>query len=85
MKESYIEEDEIDLKELVKTLWARKVFILIFTSLMTIVGAIYAFSKAPTIKGYVILEVGYTTSTTNTTTFIENPNYLINKLNIEDI
>jgi len=41
------EEDEIDLKELIKTILKHKTFIVIFTLLITVLAGIYAFSKKP--------------------------------------
>ncbi|WP_390881094.1 Wzz/FepE/Etk N-terminal domain-containing protein [Aliarcobacter cryaerophilus] len=38
-------EDEIDLRELIKTLWIYKYLILIFTSFITILSIIYVLQK----------------------------------------
>ena len=46
-QQRYIEEDEIDLRELFLTLWEKKVFILLFTIIVTILASIYAFIKTP--------------------------------------
>jgi len=43
----YCEEDEIDLKELIKTILKYKKFIIIFTLTVTILAGIYAFLKTP--------------------------------------
>jgi uncharacterized protein involved in exopolysaccharide biosynthesis len=55
----YCEEEEIDLKELIKKILARKYFILGFTFFVTLLGTIYAFIAKPVyeIKGY--LQVGH--------------------------
>ena len=60
MKEKYIQEDEIDLRELFKTLWDKKIFILIITFLATICGVIYVLVKnpIPIYEGKVLLEIG---------------------------
>ncbi|QEZ90255.1 putative chain length determinant protein, Wzz family (plasmid) [Aliarcobacter cibarius] len=52
-------EDEIDLRELFKIVWDKKVFIAIFTVLVTILAGFYAYSKTPIyeVKSYV--EIGY--------------------------
>ena len=41
------QEDEIDLKELIKTILKHKIFIIVFTAVITILAALYAFSKTP--------------------------------------
>jgi hypothetical protein len=43
----YIQEDEIDLRELFLKIWAKKLFILVFTFVITILAGIYAFMKTP--------------------------------------
>jgi LPS O-antigen subunit length determinant protein (WzzB/FepE family) len=44
MQEKNLEEDEIDLKELFKTIWAKKIFIVIFTLVVTILAGFYAYT-----------------------------------------
>jgi len=53
------EEDEIDLKELIKTVLKYKKFIIIFTLLITALAAIYAFSKKPVYETKASLQLGY--------------------------
>jgi len=56
----YCEEEEIDLKEIIKKLWRKRYFILGFTFFITLLGAIYAFFIAKPVyevKGY--LQVGH--------------------------
>jgi len=43
----YIEEDEIDLRELFQTLWDKKLFIVVFTTLVTALAVVYALMKTP--------------------------------------
>ncbi|TLT02335.1 Wzz/FepE/Etk N-terminal domain-containing protein [Aliarcobacter cibarius] len=52
-------DDEIDLRELFKIIWDKKVFIVVFTLLVTILAGFYAYSKTPIyeVKSYV--EIGY--------------------------
>lgn len=52
-------EDEIDLRELFKVIWDKKVFIIIFTLIITVLAGFYAYSKTPIyeVKSYV--EIGY--------------------------
>ncbi len=56
----YLQEDEIDLRELFKTLWAKKIFIVIFTSLVTIAVIVYTFvnNPIPEYRGTVMIEIG---------------------------
>ncbi|HIP11291.1 MAG TPA: chain-length determining protein, partial [Arcobacter sp.] len=43
----YIEEDEIDLKELWKTIVKRKIFIFLFTTIVTVLAIIWALTRTP--------------------------------------
>ena len=54
------EEDEIDLRELFKTLMDNKIKIVVITSVITLMAVIYVFIKNPTpiYKGEVMVEVG---------------------------
>ena len=53
-----LEEDEIDLKELFKTIWAKKIFIVIFTLVVTILAGFYAYSKTPIYEAKALVEIG---------------------------
>ena len=53
-----LEEDVIDLKELFKTIWAKKIFIVIFTLVVTILAGFYAYSKTPIYEAKALLEIG---------------------------
>jgi uncharacterized protein involved in exopolysaccharide biosynthesis len=53
------EEDEIDLRELFQIIWKNKIFIMIFTIIITLLGGIYAFSKTPIYEIKANVEVGY--------------------------
>ena len=53
-----LEEDEIDLKELFKTILDKKVFIVIFTLVITILAAIYAYNKTPIYEAKALVEIG---------------------------
>ena len=53
-----LEEDEIDLKELFKTIWAKKIFIVIFTLVVTILAGFYAYIKIPIYEAKALLEIG---------------------------
>ena len=41
------EEKEIDLRELFKIIWNKKLFIVIFTSIITLLAILYMYSKTP--------------------------------------
>lgn len=58
--EKYLQEDEIDLRELFKTLWKHKIFILVFTSMVTFIALIYVLLKnpIPIYQGKMYLEIG---------------------------
>ncbi|WP_323594855.1 Wzz/FepE/Etk N-terminal domain-containing protein [Aliarcobacter butzleri] len=58
--QKYLQEDEIDLKELFKTLWKYKIFILVFTSMITFIALIYVLLKnpIPIYQGKMYLEIG---------------------------
>ena len=53
------QEDEIDLKDLIKTIMKRKYFIITFTMIITLLAAIYAFLKTPIYEINSNLKVGY--------------------------
>ena len=58
MQEKYLQEDEIDLRELFKTIWDKKVFIIVFTFVITLIAAIYAYNKTPIYEAKALLEIG---------------------------
>ena len=83
LQQNNIQEDEIDLRELFLTLWSKRVFIVAFTLLVTIVGTIYAYIKTPIYEAKAFIEVGTFNSNSNSNSnsnFIENPQNLIKKL-----
>ena len=43
-----LNEDEIDLRELFKTIWDKRFFIIIFTFIITLISFIYVLLKNPT-------------------------------------
>jgi len=53
------DEDEIDLRELFQTIWKYKIFILVFTFIITISAGIYAFSKTPIYEVESFIQLGY--------------------------
>ena len=58
MQEKYLQEDEIDLKELFKTIWARRFFVIAFTLVVTVLAAIYAYTKTPIYEAKALVEIG---------------------------
>ena len=54
----YLQEDEIHLKEIFKLLINSKKLIIIITLVITILGAIYSFQKAPVYKSTALIEIG---------------------------
>ena len=57
-REHYIQEDEIDLRELFKTIASYKKFIAIFTIIITVVMSIYISLKTPIYEVSSIVEIG---------------------------
>ena len=55
----YIQEDEIDLKELFITIWKRKLFVISFTFVVTLLAIIYVLIKnpIPIYQGKAFLEI----------------------------
>ena len=58
MQEKYLQEDEIDLRELFKTIWARRFFVITFTLVVTVLAAIYAYTKTPIYEAKALIEIG---------------------------
>lgn len=54
----YIQEDEIDLRELFKIIWDKKIFIILFTLAITVLATVYTYSKTPIYEAKALLEIG---------------------------
>ena len=80
--ERYIEEDEIDLRELFLTLWKKKVFIVGFTLIITILGVIYSYTKTPIYEAKALVEIGSYKLNNNNTELIDNASQLSKRLNV---
>jgi len=80
-KEEFIQEDEIDLRELVLTIWSKKVFIISFTLIVTLGAILYVSFKnpIPIYSGNIMIEIGEVKS--------NNPNqvYFDNSFNLKEI
>lgn len=81
----YIQEDEIDLKELFITIWKRKLFVISFTFVVTLLAIIYVLIKnpIPIYQGKVFLEIGKIQSQQFGQILLDNPADLAEILNIE--
>lgn len=80
-----IEEDEIDLRELFKTIWTKRLFIAIFTLIITLLAIVYAYSKTPIYQVETVLEIGSITDTNinnSESRQLEPSNTLLNRINI---
>ena len=85
MNTKNIQEDEIDLRELFLTLWNKRIFIVIFTTIITILSIIFVLNKTPIYEARAVLEIGsYETKEENISKsiFIDNPKSLAQELNI---
>ena len=80
----YIEEDEIDLKELWKTLMKRKKFIFIFTTIVTIGAIIWSVTRTPIYEARALIEMGNykLDNNKNDKATLDNNSQLSKKLNI---
>lgn len=88
----HIEEDEIDLRELFKTLMKRKKFIIAFTALVTFGAIVLALMKTPIYEARALIEIGnyklhndnnYNNSNNNSNkAVLDNASQLVRKLNI---
>lgn len=77
----YIEEEEIDLRELFRTIWDRKMFIIGFTLIVTILAGIYAYSKTPIYEARALIEIGEYKTAQNTKVILDDASQLEKKLN----
>ena len=73
----YIQEDEIDLRELFKTIWEKKLFLILFTSLVTFSAIIFAYNKTPIYEVKSYIELGFIDNK-----IIEEPSILEQKLKV---
>ncbi len=71
------DEDEIDLKELFKTIWKYKKFIAIFVIIITSLTTLYIVMKPNIYRVDSILKIGYYR---NSNTLLENPQTLVEEL-----
>lgn len=81
----YIQEDEIDLRELFKTIWEKKLFVILFTSIVTLIAIVYVLVKnpIPIYQGKAFLEIGKIQSQKFGQILLDNPADLAEILKIE--
>ena len=80
MQEKYLQEDEIDLRELFKTIWARRFFVITFTLVVTVLAAVYAYTKTPIYEAKALVEIGEYKLNGTTKNSIDNAVVLEKKL-----
>lgn len=80
-----LNEDEIDLRELFKTIWEKRFFIIIFTFIITLIAFIYVLLKNPTpvYEGTLSVQIGEIQSENFGNKIIETPQNLSYILGIE--
>ena len=76
-----LQEDEIDLKELFLTIWKKKSFIAIFTTIITLLAIFYALSKTPIYEAKAIIEIG-SYKENNNIKLLDDTNKLSQTLNV---
>jgi LPS O-antigen subunit length determinant protein (WzzB/FepE family) len=86
-EQNHYQEDEIDLKELFKTLWLKKNLIISITTAITILAGVYAFNKTPIYQATALVEIGSykfhnAVSINNKKIKIDDPGDLAKKLNL---
>ena len=80
-KENLIE-DEIDLRELFKTIWNKKVFIIVFTAVITILAIAFAYTRTQIYSVKALVEIGTFKTETSQNTYIDNADSLSKKLSM---
>ena len=83
----YIQEDEIDLRELFDTIMRRKKFIMVFTFIVTVLAIIYSLTKTPIYEARALVEIGSyklhnNNNNNNNKAYLDNGSQLVQKLNL---
>ncbi|PRM90485.1 hypothetical protein CJ671_02530 [Aliarcobacter cryaerophilus] len=76
----YLQEDEIDLRELFKIIWDKKIFIILFTIVVTVLAGIYAYSKTPIYEAKALIEIGEYKINNTSKNFVDDSSNLEKKL-----
>lgn len=79
-EKEYTTEEEIDLKELFKTIWNKRVFILVVTFVATLLAVVYVNIKAPIFEVKALVEIGTYKTETNQNILIDDVDILVKKL-----
>lgn len=79
-KEEYLEK-EIDLRELILGIWGKKLFIIIFTGVVTLLAILYVYTKTPIYEVETVFKIGDITDSKGSRQ-LESSNTIINRLNI---
>jgi LPS O-antigen subunit length determinant protein (WzzB/FepE family) len=79
------DEKEIDLRDLFKTIWDKRLFILVFTFLVTLISLVYVYFKnpVPIYQGKAYIEIGEIQSQNFGQSFLDTPANLAEILNLE--
>jgi len=83
----YMQEDEIDLRELFRTIMDHKKFIIIFTTIITMLAIVYSLLKTPTYEVNSLIEIGNykvhgNSNTGDNRISLDDASSLVQKLNI---
>ncbi len=82
-EKEYFQNDEIDLKELFKTIWNKKYFIIILTGIITIFSIVFVLFKTPIYGAKALVEIGnYKLYTNKPNELLDNANSLVKRLNM---
>lgn len=77
-----INNKEINLNVLFEIIWHKKIFIILLTSCITVLSAIYVFNKIPMYKASALIEIGSYKKENNNILLLDEPSQLVQKLNI---
>lgn len=77
-----IQDDEIDLKDLIKTIWDQRIFIVLFTLSITIASMIYALLIPPTYGAKAIIKIGEYKVDNNSNIQLDNASSLVEELKV---
>lgn len=76
------EEDEIDLKELFKTIWKKRLLIVVITFIITILAIVYAYLKTPIYQVKSNIQIGFIGNAEGEQNLLDNPDAIVKKLSI---
>jgi capsular polysaccharide biosynthesis protein len=82
INQSSYQEDEIDLREILKVLIESRKLIILTTLIFTIVSIVYSLSQKPEFKSSSLFEIGYYEMPDGTQQLIDNPELIIKDLKL---